>query len=118
LKIQGTHAEIHSERGFKGETQCPPMDAKFIVESDVIIRAVDKPFPQRQALGLFLSADAAYQYIEKYIADTKELHTYYSRSSLCSKDDFDTFIANERMVAMNIVLGQFEDMIYVRKLDS
>jgi len=94
------------------------MDTRFIVESDIIIRAVDKPFPQRQALGLFLTADAAYQYIEKYISDTKELHTYYSRSSLCSKEEFEDYIVHERMVAMNIVLGQFEDMIYVRKLQT
>jgi len=91
------------------------METKFIVESDIIIRAVDKPFHQRQPLGVFLTSDAAYQYVEKYLADTKELHTYFSRSFICSKEDFDEFITHERMVAINIVLGQFEDMIYVRK---
>jgi hypothetical protein len=94
------------------------MNLKFIVESDIIIRAVDKPFPQRQTLGIFLSIDAAYQYIEKYLLDTKELHTYYSRQSICPINDFEEYIVNERIVAINIVLGQFEDMIYVRKIIS
>ena len=94
------------------------MDTRFIVESDIILRAVDKPFPQRQALGLFVTADAAYQYIEKYLSDTKELHTYYSRNFLCPKAELEEYIMHERMVAMNIVLGQFEDMIYVRKLQT
>jgi len=92
------------------------MDTKFIVESDIVIRAVDKPFHQRQTLGVFLTADAAYQYIEKYLADTKELHTYFSRHFLCAKEDFEEFIKHERIVAINIVLGQFEDMIYVRQV--
>jgi len=94
------------------------MDAKYIAESDIIIRAVDKPFPQRQPLGLFMTAEAAYQYIEKYLSDTKELHTYYSRQFLCSKDELEDYIVNDRMIALNIVLGQFEDMIYVRKLNQ
>jgi hypothetical protein len=91
------------------------MESKFIVESDIVIRAVDKPFQQRQPLGIFLSADAAYQYVEKYLQDTKELHTYFSRYFLCPRDEFEEYIKGERIVAINIVLGQFEDMIYVRK---
>ena len=91
------------------------MNVQYIVESDIIIRAVDKPFPQRQALGLFISIDAAYQYIQKYLADTKELHTYYTRQFICVKDDLHDYIENDRIVAMNIVLGQFEDMIYIKK---
>lgn len=87
----------------------------YIVESDVIIRAVDKPFPQRNILGSFPSADIAYQFIEKYLADTKELHTYFTRQNICTKEEYAGQIASERMVAYNMVLGQFEDMIYVRK---
>lgn len=87
----------------------------YIVESDVIIRAVDKPFPNRVVMGVFPTADMAYQFIEKYLADTKDLHTYFARQNLCSKEEYESFISGERIVAFNIVLGQFEDMIYVRK---
>ena len=87
----------------------------FIVESDVIIRAVDKPFNERLQLGLFETPIQAYQFIEKYLQDTKDLHTYFSRNYLCSKDELDDRIANDRIIAINVVLGQFEDMIYIRK---
>lgn len=88
---------------------------EFIVESDVIIRAVDKPFSDRLTLGVFSTSELAYQFIEKYLADTKELHTYFSRQFLCTKDEYDCRISEGRLIAINIVLGQFEDMIYVRK---
>jgi hypothetical protein len=87
--------------------------SQFIVESDVIIRAVDKPFPQRQLMGVFPTADQAYQYVEKYLSDTKELHTYFVRQFICQKDEFPELMKQKRMVAYNIVLGQFEDMIYI-----
>lgn len=87
----------------------------YVVESDVIIRAVDKPFPNRVLLGAFSTAEQAYQFVEKYLADTKELHTYFTRQTLCSPDEYDSYISDGRIVAFNIVLGQFEDMIYVRK---
>jgi hypothetical protein len=90
----------------------------YIVESDVIIRAVDKPFPNRVQMGVFATADQAYHFVEKYLADTKELHTYFARQTLCSKEEYETFLSGDRIVAFNIVLGQFEDMIYVRKSDS
>jgi hypothetical protein len=88
---------------------------KYIVESEILIRAVDKPFNQRQELGIFTSAEDAYRYIEKYLSDTKDLHTYFSRQILCSKEEYMEYIESGRLVAINIVLGQFEDMIYVRK---
>jgi hypothetical protein len=91
---------------------------EFIVESDVIIRAVDKPFNERQILGIFTSAQLAYQFIEKYLQDTKELHTFFSRHYICSKEELDAKINDSRIVAINIVLGQFEDMIYIRKSNS
>lgn len=92
--------------------------AKYIVESDVIIRAVDKPFPNRQLMGMFPSIDFAYLFIEKYLSDTKDLHTYFTRQFICEKEEFAEFVKQGRMVAYNIVLGQFEDMIYVRASDS
>lgn len=88
---------------------------EYIVESDVIIRAVDKPFNNRQILGTFSSADFAYDFIEKYLNDTKELHTYFARHFLCPKEEYEDRINDGRFVAINVVLGQFEDMIYVRK---
>jgi hypothetical protein len=90
---------------------------EFVVESDVIIRAVDKPFNERQILGSFPTSELAYQFIEKYLADTKELHTYFSRQYFCPKDEIEDRIQEYRIIAINIVLGQFEDMIYIRKLD-
>ena len=92
--------------------------ATYIVESEVIIRAVDRPFPNRIILGAFSTSDQAYHFIEKYLGDTKELHTYFTRQNLCSKEEYESFISGERIVAFNMVLGQFEDMIYVRKEDS
>ncbi len=86
----------------------------FIVESEVIIRAVDKPFNERQILGTFTSGDSAYQFIEKYLQDSKDLHTYFSRCYLCPKEEYEDRIRDNRIVAINVVLGQFEDMIYVR----
>jgi len=91
------------------------MTEQFIVESEIIIRAVDKPFHERQVLGIFATSDVAYQFIEKYVSDSKELHTYFSRFIVCSKDDYIDCINTGKLVAINIVLGQFEDMIYVRK---
>ena len=91
------------------------MTEQFVVESEIIIRAVDKPFHERQVLGVFATADVAYQFIEKFVADSKDLHTYFSRSIICSKEDYLECIETGRLVGINIVLGQFEDMIYVRK---
>ncbi len=89
----------------------------FIVESEVIIRAVDRPFNERQVLGSFLSGELAYQFIEKYLQDTKDLHTYFSRSYICPKSEYEERIRDDRIIAINVVLGQFEDMIYVRKIN-
>ena len=88
---------------------------EFIVESEVIIRAVDKPFNERQLLGSFPTGELAYQFIEKYLQDSKDLHTYFSRTHVCPKEEYEDRIRDGRIVAINVVLGQFEDMIYVRK---
>ncbi len=90
----------------------------FIVESEVIIRAVDKPFNERQVLGSFPTGELAYQFIQKYLQDSKDLHTYFSRTYLCPKEEYEERVRDGRIIAINVVLGQFEDMIYVRKCDS
>lgn len=89
----------------------------FIVESEIIIRAVDKPFNERQLLGSFPTAESAYHFVEKYLIDTRDLHTYFSRQYLCPKEEYEDRIRENRIVAINVVLGQFEDMIYVRKAE-
>lgn len=89
----------------------------FIVESDIIIRAVDKPFNERQILGTFATGEAAYSFIEKYLADTKNLHTYFVRQYVCPKEEHEERIVEGRIIAINVVLGQFEDMIYIRHSD-
>jgi hypothetical protein len=91
------------------------MGAEYIVESDVIMRAVDHPFHERQLLGIFTTEEAAYAFIQKYIMDTKDLHTYFARNYICPKNEYAERIRNGKMIAMNIVLGQFEDIIFVRE---
>jgi hypothetical protein len=90
----------------------------FIVESEVIIRAVDKPFHERQGMSSFPTSELAYQFVEKYLQDTKDLHTYFTRQYLCPKSEYNDRIQDGRIIAINVVLGQFEDMIYIRKSTS
>jgi len=87
----------------------------FVVESEVIIRAVDKPFNERQTMSSFPTSELAYQFVEKYLQDTKDLHTYFTRQYICPKTEYEDRIRDGRIIAINIVLGQFEDMIYIRK---
>jgi hypothetical protein len=89
---------------------------KFIVESDIDVRTFLKPFHQRQTVAECASLDEAYQYIENYIASTKEVFNAFSRYTLCSREDLDKLVGTEQPVAINIVLGQFEDALYVNKL--
>ena len=91
------------------------MSIEYIVESDVTMRAVDRPFYERQPMATFSTEDAAYAFIQKYIMDTKDLHTYFARSYICPKSEYAERIRNGKMIAMNIVLGQFEDIIFVRE---
>ena len=91
------------------------MGTEYVVESEVIMRAVDHPFHERQVLGTFPSEESAYVFIQKYIMDTKDLHTYFARYYICPKAEYAERIRNGKMVAMNIVLGQFEDIIFVRE---
>jgi hypothetical protein len=90
----------------------------FIVESEVIIRAVDKPFNERQVMSSFSTSELAYQFVEKYLQDTKDLHTYFTRQYICPKSEYNDRIQDGRIIAINVVLGQFEDMIYIRKSTS
>jgi hypothetical protein len=94
------------------------MNTEYIVESDITIRAVDKPFADRQPMGVFIHLEDAYRFIEKYITDTKALHTYFSRSFLCSKEDLVDRVNQGKMVALNVVLGQFEDMLFITKVEA
>ena len=87
----------------------------YVVESEVIIRAVDKPFNERQVMSSFSTSELAYQFVEKYLQDTKDLHTYFTRQYLCPKNEYEDRIRDGRIIAINVVLGQFEDMIYIRK---
>ena len=90
----------------------------FVVESEVIIRAVDKPFNERQVMSSFSTSELAYQFVEKYLQDTKDLHTYFTRQYICPKSEYNDRIQDGRIIAINVVLGQFEDMIYIRKSTS
>ncbi len=103
---------------FKSAKYSRRMPIEYIVESDVIIRAVDKPFPDRQFMGCFPTSEMAYTYVEKYLTDTRDLHTYFTRQFVCPKDELEDRIKENRIIAINVVLGQFEDMIYIRKDES
>jgi len=90
---------------------------KFVVESDIDVRTFDRPYHQRQVIGEFSCIADTYQFIEKYITDTKELYTYFCRHSLCAKDEFESLIGTDKPVAINIVLGHFEDALYVSRIN-
>ena len=87
----------------------------YLVESEVILRAVDKPFNERQILASFPTSELAYKFIEKYLQDTKDLHTYFARQVIYPKDEYEQRMEDGQLIAINIVLGQFEDMIYIKK---
>ena len=87
---------------------------EYIIESDVIIRAVDKPFSEKQIIASFPTLEMAFAYVQKYLDDTKNLHTYFARQYICESSDLDERVKEGRLIAINVVLGQFEDMIYIR----
>jgi len=90
----------------------------FVVESLIDVRTFEKPFKQRQILGEFHSVNDAYDFIAKYISETNEVYTYFARNTICTRNEFDDLIGTDKTVAINIVLGQFEDMIYVNKIST
>jgi len=89
---------------------------KFVVESDIDVRTFVRPFHQRQTIAECATLDEAYQFIDAYIANTKEVFTSFSRNTLCTREDLDKLVGTGQAVAVNIVLGQFEDTLYVNKL--
>ena len=91
-------------------------ETKYMVESDIVMRAVDKPFDHREPLGVFATKEEAYEFVLSYLCDTRKLHTYFSRTHICQRENLDEYIAERKMVALNVVLGQFEDMIYISKV--
>lgn len=92
----------------------PVKEVKYIVESEIVMRAVDKPFDRREPLGIFATKDEAYDFVWNYLSDSRKLHTYFSRTNICAKEELDQYIAENKMIALNVVLGQFEDMIYIK----
>ncbi len=106
---------IGQDGGLQNKPTLKSEMVEFIVESEVIIRAVDKPFNERLVMGKFTALDEAYTFIEKYLSDTRDLHTYFSRSFLCPRESLEERVKDNRIVAINVVLGQFEDMIYIRE---
>jgi hypothetical protein len=66
-------------------------------------------------MSSFATSELAYQFVEKYLQDTKDLHTYFTRQYLCPKSEYEDRIRDGRIIAINVVLGQFEDMVYIRK---
>jgi hypothetical protein len=58
-------------------------------------------------MGSFATSELAYQFVEKY------LHTYFTRQYLCPRTSDNKSEYEDRI--RNVVLGQFEDMVYIRK---
>jgi hypothetical protein len=91
------------------------MPTEYIVESDITIRAVDKPFPEKQLVATFDNLEMAYTFVKKNLEDTKSLHNYFCRFTLIPYDEVQGRVKENRAVAYNCVLGQFEDVIYIRE---
>ena len=89
--------------------------AEYIIESEVTIRAVDRLFSEKQKIHTCGTLNEAYEYIETYLGDTKELHTCFVRQFLCERDDCEDRVTKGRLIAINVVLGQFEDVLYITK---
>jgi hypothetical protein len=89
---------------------------KFVVESDIDVRTFVRPFHQRQTIAECATLDEAYQFIDAYIANTKEVFTSFSRHTMCTREDLDKLVGTGQAVAVNIVLGQFEDTLYINKV--
>lgn len=93
-----------------------PPHIEYVVESDITIRAVDKPFPERQVVAVFPSLEMAYAFIKKNLEDTKALHGYFSRYTIVPYDDVEQRMRENRPVGYNCVLAQFEDILFIREL--
>jgi hypothetical protein len=89
---------------------------EYLVESDITIRAVDRPFPEHHVVARFSSAEDAYSFIKKNLEDTKALHGYFARHTLVPSTELVTRIKEQRPIGYNCVLGQFEDVLYIREV--
>jgi hypothetical protein len=89
---------------------------KFVVESDIDVRTFINPFHQRQIIAECSTLDETYQFIESYITHTKDVFHAFSRYTFCTREDIETLVGSGQPVAVNIVLGQFEDTLYVNKI--
>lgn len=90
--------------------------SEYVVESDITIRAVDRPFPEHHAVARFASAEEAYGFIKKNLEDTKALHGYFARHTLVPVSELVSRIKEQRPIGYNCVLGQFEDVLYIREI--
>ena len=88
---------------------------KFVLESDIDVRTFHRPFHDRQVIMESTSLDELYQYLESYISNTKDVFTAFSRHTLCTREELEQLVGTEQPVAVNIVLGQFEDTLYINK---
>jgi len=88
----------------------------FILESDIDVRTFVRPFHERQTIMESVSLDEIYQYITAYIENTKEVFNSFARYTLCSREELDMLVDSKQPVAVNVVLGQFEDTLYVNKV--
>lgn len=86
---------------------------KYLVESDIDVRTFIRPFQSRQVVAEFSTLDDVYEHIQKYIADTKDVFATFARHTICSRQELEQIINTDTPVAINIVLGQFEDMLYI-----
>jgi hypothetical protein len=89
---------------------------EYLVESDITIRAVDRPFPERQVVARFTSAEDAYSFIKKNLEDTKALHGYFARHTLVPLTEVASRVKDQRPIGYNCVLGQFEDVLYIHEV--
>lgn len=92
------------------------MSTDYIVESEVTIRAVDRPFPDRHFVARFSSPEEAYAFIKKNLEDTKALHGYFARHTLVPMAEVAIRIKEQRPIGYNCVLGQFEDVLYIHEI--
>jgi len=88
---------------------------KFIVESDIDVRTFVRQFQDRQVIAECASLDEAYEFIKQYIAETAEVYHHFARHTICSKEEFADLANTSKPVATNIVLGNFEDVLYLTK---
>ena len=88
---------------------------KFIIESDIDVRTFVRQFQDRQVIAECATLDEAYDYIKQYIAETAEIYHHFARHTICAKDEFADLAGSNKPVATNIVLGNFEDILYLTK---